>query len=363
VKLYSFREKNSDMKIYEKLKELTVNIEDVKLERNEKQVTEDFNRVTTTVKLKGPEKTGYGEDVIWEAEEHDKLQENIEELELKQGHTLEDFSERLSLQDLFFGEDPPRQDYRNYRTWAFESAALDLALKQKGISLAEALGEQYAPLNFVASPSLGDPPSMELVQKVWDQADVGLKLDATDKWSDELIQKLSESGKVKIVDLKGHYEDEDVRQGADPELYKKIVEKGPQALIEDPVLNDETRPIFEGEEARVTWDEPITSVGSIKSLPFQPEVINIKPSRFGSIRKLLDAIEYCRNNNITMYGGGQFELGKGRQHIQAFASIFYPESVNDIAPKNYNDREPENLTEPPLMPEKGFEGLEWKFRK
>lgn len=345
------------MKIYEKLKELTLNVEDVELERKEKQVSPEFNRVTTTIKLKGPEKTGYGEDVIWDTEEHDKLQENIDELNLTQGHTLEDFSERLSLQDLFFGEEPPREDYRNYRTWAFESAALDLALKQKDISLAKALSREYSDLNFIASPGLGNPPSMEPVENIWEQADVGLKLDATDKWSEELIEKLSESGKVKVIDLKGHYEDEDVRQEPDPELYRKVVEKFPEALIEDPVLNEETRPIFEGEEDRITWDEPITSVGSIKSLPFEPEKINIKPSRFGSIRKLLDAIEYCINHDIEMYGGGQFELGKGREHIHAIASIFYPESNSDIAPRNYNDDNPEGLTPPPLKPEKELEGL------
>lgn len=351
------------MKIYEKLKELTLQIEEVELEKKSKQVNPEFERVTTTVKLRGPEKTGYGEDVIWDAEEHEKLQENIDELDLKQGHTLEDFSERLSLQDLFFGEEPPREDYRNYRTWAFESAALDLALKQKGISLAEALSREYSELNFVASPGLGNPPSMEPVQKIWEQADVGLKLDATDRWSDKLVKKLSESGKVRIVDLKGHYEDEDVRQEADPELYRKIVENFSEALIEDPVLNGETRSIFEGEEHRVTWDEPITSVGSIKSLPFEPEKINIKPSRFGSIRKLLDAIEYCINHDIEMYGGGQFELGKGREHIHAIASIFYPNSPNDIAPRNYNDQEPQDLTPPPLKPEKDLEGLNWSFKR
>lgn len=350
------------MKIYEKLKELTLKIEEVELEKNSKKVSEDFKRVTTTVKLKGPENTGYGEDVIWDPKEHEKLQENIDELELKKGNTLEDFSERLSLQDLFFGEEPSREDYRNYRTWAFESAALDLALKQKEISLAKALSREYSELNFVASPGLGNPPSMQPVQKIWNQADVGLKLDATTDWSDELIEELSESGKVRVVDLKGHYEDKDVRQEADPELYRKIVENFPEALIEDPVLNEETRKIFEGEEERVSWDEPITSVGSIKSLPFEPEKINIKPSRFGSIRKLLDAIEYCINHDIEMYGGGQFEQGKGREHIHAIASIFYPNSPNDIAPRNYNDQEPETLTPPPLTPQKNLEGLNWSFR-
>lgn len=346
------------MKLYEKLKELSLNVEEVKLEQNSRQVTEEFKRVTTTVKLKGPEKTGYGEDVIWDAEEHAKLSENIDELELDKAHTLEDFSQRLSLQDLFFGQEPAREDYRNYRTWAFESAALDLALKQKGIDLAEALGKNYGEVNFVTSPGLGNPPSYGPVKEILEKVDVGLKLDASDDWSDELFRQLQESGKVMIVDLKGHYEDEDVRQEPDPELYRKIVERFPEALIEDPVLNDETRPIFEGEEDRISWDEPITSVGSIKSLPFQPDYLNIKPSRFGSIRKLLDAVEYCINNDIRMYGGGQFELGRGRQHIHALASVFYPGSPNDVSPKQYYEPTENELPEPPMKPGK-TEGLGW----
>jgi hypothetical protein len=37
-----------------------------------------------------------------------------------------------------------------------------------------------------------------------------------------------------------------------------------------------------------------------------------------------------------MYGGGQFELGVGRRHIQVLASLFYADGPNDVAPKEYN---------------------------
>jgi hypothetical protein len=37
-----------------------------------------------------------------------------------------------------------------------------------------------------------------------------------------------------------------------------------------------------------------------------------------------------------MYGGGQFELGVGRRHIQVLASLFYPGGPNDVAPSEYN---------------------------
>jgi hypothetical protein len=37
-----------------------------------------------------------------------------------------------------------------------------------------------------------------------------------------------------------------------------------------------------------------------------------------------------------MYGGGQFELGRGRRQIQTLASVFYPDTPNDVAPAEYN---------------------------
>lgn len=59
-------------------------------------------------------------------------------------------------------------------------------------------------------------------------------------------------------------------------------------------------------------------------------------SRFGTVERLLACIEWCLDNEVTMYGGGQFELGVGRKQIQALASLFYAASTNDIAPAVYN---------------------------
>jgi hypothetical protein len=79
--------------------------------------------------------------------------------------------------------------------------------------------------------------------------------------------------------------------------------------------------------------------------------MNIKPSRFGSVESLLGAIDYCETHDIAMYGGGQFELGVGRYHIQALASLCYPDAPNDVAPMEYNDPGPgDDLPASPLEP-------------
>jgi hypothetical protein len=61
-----------------------------------------------------------------------------------------------------------------------------------------------------------------------------------------------------------------------------------------------------------------------------------------------------------MFGGGQFELDVGREHIHAVASLFYPDAPNDVAPKAYNDPEPsDSLPSSPLTPPSTSRGLEW----
>ncbi len=79
-----------------------------------------------------------------------------------------------------------------------------------------------------------------------------------------------------------------------------------------------------------------------------------RPSRFGTLRGLLECIEACEARDIQMYGGGQFELGPGRRQIQRLASVFYADAANDVAPSEYNEG-PANagLPRSPLPPPEG----------
>jgi hypothetical protein len=62
-----------------------------------------------------------------------------------------------------------------------------------------------------------------------------------------------------------------------------------------------------------------------------------------------------------MYGGGQFELGPGRGHIQYLASLFHPDAPNDVAPGGYNEREPQaGLPVSPLGPAAAPTGFRWE---
>ena len=81
-----------------------------------------------------------------------------------------------------------------------------------------------------------------------------------------------------------------------------------------------------------------------------PKTVNVKPSRFGPIRNLFAAYDYCEERGIGAYGGGQTELGQGRGQIQYLASIFHPDTPNDVAPGGYNDPEPGDQAGPPVQP-------------
>ncbi|MBS1263225.1 MAG: hypothetical protein MAG715_00397 [Methanonatronarchaeales archaeon] len=145
------------MPLYDLLAELQLEVEGYGLELLEREVSGGFDRVTTEVSLHGGGETGRGEDVTYAEEHHFLQRDRVEKLPLEGSHGLDSFSELLGGLDLF-PEGPERDYFVNYRRWGFESAALDLALRQEGTDLAAALNREYRPVRFVFSPRLGDPP-------------------------------------------------------------------------------------------------------------------------------------------------------------------------------------------------------------
>ncbi|WP_267641738.1 hypothetical protein [Haloarchaeobius amylolyticus] len=347
------------MGLYDSLADLDLQVDDYELTRHERDTSSDFTRVSTVFELHGDGHVGRGEDVTYDTPDHDALLD-AHDFDFAGTYTHETFSE--SLDDVSLFPQPPERDTaRHYRRWAVESAALDLALKQAGTSLGEVLGRSYDPVRFIVSTRLGDPPTFDRIDDIHDVfPDAEFKLDPTPDWDDDLVADLAATDAVRVLDLKGLYEGTSVDQEPDPELYRRVVEGFPDAVIEDPALTDETRHVFDGHEGRVSWDYPITGIESVESLPFAPDWLNIKPSRFGTVQSLLDTIDYCDEHDITMYGGGQFELSVGREHIQTLASLFYPEAPNDVAPGGYNDPElADDLPESPLPAPDAATGLDW----
>jgi hypothetical protein len=332
---------------YAPFAELALEVDAYELERLEKPVTRGFTRATTVVHLRGRGQEGLGEDVTWYAEHHDREQAAGPVLPLAGTWTFESFSDTLDTPD-------------PHRRWAYESAALDLALQQAGSTLAQVAGRQPSPVAFVISPGLGDPPTSRVVRR-WLELDPNhrFKLDPAGDWTDELIRELADTHAVVTADLKAYY-----RTPQDPppdaDLYRRVVEGFPEAYVEDPALTDETEPVLEAHRDRVTWDAPIRSVADVKALAFAPCTLNSKPSRFGRLSELLAFYDYCETQGIGLYGGGMFELGPGRGQIQYLASLFHADGPNDVAPTAYNDPEPRpGLPGSPLEPAPAPIGFRW----
>ena len=349
--------------MYDSLADLSLVVDSLTTTRRERDTSSGFARATTVVELSGAGATGRGEDVTYTPEEHDPERWDRLSLDFSGEYTLDSFSAMLADSDLF--PEPPEQEvFRNYRRWGFESAALDLALRQADTTLSARVGRSVDPVEFVVSTRLrdaesDDPPTTERIDQ-WLGVDASLtfKTDPTPDWPDAVVADLAATGAIRTLDFKGHYEGTDVDTPADPAFYERLLDAFPEAIVEDPALTDETRPLFDGHEERVSWDAPIHGIDDIEALPFEPSWLNIKPSRFGSVESLLGTIEYCERRGIELYGGGQFELDVGRRHIQLLAGLFYPDSPNDVAPRAYNDPEPSADVPPsPLDPptvERGF---------
>ncbi len=342
---------------YERLANLPLTIDSSARERQELAVSGGFARATTVVRLRGLGEEGVGEDVTYDAAEHDAPPRPPVEGEWP---TFDALSRHVGSLDLF-GKSPAMGAYRNYRRWAYESAALDLALQQAGLSLAEAVGREPRPVSFVVSMRLGEPPTIRPLRRrlelyPW----LRFKLDATSSWDDDLVAEIASLGVVASIDLKGAYSGTPVDQPPDPALYERIVRGFPNAWIEDPALTPETEPVLTEARDRITWDAPIHSVADIEALPFAPKTVNVKPSRFGSVAALFAAYDYCDARGLGAYGGGQFELGPGRGQIQYLASLFHPDMANDVAPAAYNEAEPvRGLPPSPLEPRVDPIGFRW----
>ncbi|MDX6479736.1 MAG: hypothetical protein QOG85_246 [Gaiellaceae bacterium] len=319
------------MALWDSLAELELRIDGYTLTRRESLTPSGWARITTLVELDGEEVAGVGEDVTYEAESHDGVPP---ELMLAGTWTLADFSAFLDrFEELTDG----------FRRWAFESAALDLALRQNGLGLGEALGRSERPVRFVVS-TRAEPESWLAFAP-----ELEFKLDAETGWDRDFLRRLRALDRVRVVDLKAYYRGTSVDLVPDPELYRAIAEELPDTVIEDAWLEDGCLEALAGAEDRLSFDAPVHSLDDLNGLSVEPQWLNIKPSRFGTVQELLATVEAAEERGIRMYGGGQYELGPGRLHIQRLASVFYPDGPNDVAPSGYNEGEPrEGLPQSPL---------------
>jgi L-alanine-DL-glutamate epimerase-like enolase superfamily enzyme len=315
---------------------------------------EDFS--TTELRLRGRGEEGVGEQVGM-----GPTQEGLRTSDFPlagEWPSLAAFLAHLDTIDMW--PEPPEYDLeRHWRRWTFESAALDLALRQADTSLAAVLGRTARPLTFVNSFGLGDPPDADKVaRRRAAQPTVGFKLDVAPSWTQEIMDRIAAVDGVATIDFKGRYGLEVEDEAALLAMYERTLATFTEAMLEDP--HDDIPAVVEliaPFADRVSYDAPITSVESIAAAPIAVGTVNVKPCRVGRLDELSRLYAHCEANGIRMYNGGMGELGAGRGQAQLLASLFHPDAPNDIAPSDYNlDAPPAGLPGSPLdpAPDRGF---------
>src|SRR5947208_9365631 len=152
------------MGVFDRLADLPLEVDSYELEGLERDVSSAFTRLSTVIHMRGGGYEGVGEDVTYDALDHVALQDQGPVHDLTGARTIGELCELVHSLELFPAE-PVRPASRFYRRWAFESAALDLALQQAGVSLAQHLGRRPQPVTFVVSLRLGDPPTIDPVRR------------------------------------------------------------------------------------------------------------------------------------------------------------------------------------------------------
>ena len=346
--------------LWPRLADLPLVIEACAYDRLHVVLAHKFERITTHVRLAGEGTHGLGEDVSVVREDGTALHESRPALGLEGEWTLAAFCDHLATLELW-PEPPEWEAALRFRNWAFESAALDLALRQARRSLHDVLGLEPRPVRFVNSLSLGEEPSFApLRRRLARSPGVRFKLDAEATWAPALVDQVAATGAVDTIDFKGHYGFE----VKDPEalglLYDRVLAAFPDAYLEDPHDLPEIAQRLGDHLERVSYDSPIRSAADIGATPLAGRVVNVKPSRIGSLRALFEVYARCARERRPMYGGGMGELGVGRGQIELLAGLFHADAPNDVAPSAYNEDDPAGQLPPsPLAPRPAAAGFRW----
>jgi L-alanine-DL-glutamate epimerase-like enolase superfamily enzyme len=346
--------------LWPRLAQLPLVIEACEYDRLHAVLAFDFERITTEVRLVGAGADGLGEDVSVFREDGTALHETRPALPLEGEWTLAGFCAHLAALELW--PKPPEWDIAlRCRNWAFESAALDLALRQAGRPLHDVLGLEPQPVRFVNSLGLGKEPSIEPVRRRLARSPgVRFKLDAEATWAPALVDEVAATAAVDTIDFKGQYGFEVKDPGALVALYDHVLAAFPHAYLEDPHDLPEIAQRLRGQLERVSYDAPIHSAEDIGATPLAGRIVNVKPARIGSLRALLEVYARCARERRPMYGGGLGELGVARGQIELLAALFHADAPNDVAPSAYNEDDPRgNLPASPLAPCPEATGFRW----
>ena len=347
--------------LWPRLAELPLVVEACEYDRLHAVAAYGFDRVTTHVRLAGAGADGLGEDASVFNEDGTTLHETRPALPLHGEWTLAGFCAHLAALDLW--PQPPEWDgLVRLRTWAFAAAALDLALRQAGRPLHDALGLEPRPVRFVNSLGLGEVPSIEpLRRRLARSPGVRFKLDAEAD-----------------LDAGARRRDRRNRRGRHDRLQGPVRPGGQGSRGARRPVRPRAGGVSDTRIWRIRTTCPGSRSGSASTSSgcrttrrseaprtsarrrLGARVVNVKPGRIGGLRELFEVYARCERERRPMYGGGFGELGVGRGQIQLLAALFHADAPNDVAPSAYNEDDPPgSLPGSPLPPRPAATGFRW----
>jgi L-alanine-DL-glutamate epimerase-like enolase superfamily enzyme len=258
-------------------------------------------RPTSIVTLSGAGRHGEGEHVGWTNAAHSDFARTLERWDLSGPWRLATLAHALRERGL----DP-------YDRAAIEMAAIELALRQRGTTLATLAGVTPEPVRTVVSFERVADPAAEAAR----HPGVPLKVDVDAGWSEAVWRALGALGRVAILDWKG---------GGNVDAYTRALAFVPDAIHEDPL-----EPYPAGIAERVSLDAAITEPAALDRVA--PYACNLKPARMGGVLDAIRAAARCERRDILAYVGGMFEVGIGRRQLRDLASVLCPDGPNDLAP-------------------------------
>ena len=215
------------MALYDAVRDLPLEIEDLDFEIYHQPISPEFTRKTTVVKLrkgvhiKGADFVGVGEDVTYDAEEQQP--HRLPWLDLAGSWTIDSLSKRLDEEDLFPKGEPAQAAYPRLPALGVRVGGArpgppsGRALARRASSSASQSRSRSSP-----RPASASDGWLELYP------DLRFKLDPTPDWTDDLVARACGGrGNVDVVDLKGAYHGTVVDNPPNAELYRRVADGFP----------------------------------------------------------------------------------------------------------------------------------------
>ena len=282
------------MSLYDAVRDLPLLVDGYALEGLEQQVSSGFLRKSTVIRLAGAGEEGLGEDVTYEAAEHDLVQAQGPDPSARR---------RVDARDVLR---PPR-DARALRSRA-RPARLPrlppLGVRERrarpraapGGPVARRRGRQGGAAADVrrldAARRAGDDRAPARLARALPEPAVQARRDGRLDGGADRRARGRPARSTRSTSRASTAERRSTRCPI-PALYERVVDGLPDAWLEDPALTPETEAVLEPHHERVTWDAVIHSVADIEALRWPPRTVNVKPSRFGSVERLFAAYDYC----------------------------------------------------------------------